>query len=322
MTTFTLRLGDLGLDLPTTRPFTRHEAKEAGVSSARLSRLVTSGVVRRLVEGVYVGSEVPESIELRCAALRLVVPEDAFIADRTAAWLYTGARALGPNEHLAVPPISCFRPSGRRALRGRLMASGERAVSAHDLQVVNGLPVTTELRTALDLGRLERTPEMRLWGMDNMLSTEAFTHEQLLAELPRFKGDRGIIGMRIYSPLADPLSESFAESATRLRWYDAGLPRPELQISITVDGVEVARLDMGLEELMFAVEYDGAAFHSSDEQVDHDDNRRTWLRDVRSWRILVLRKHQVFGRTQQADVLIRHAAMEARATRGLRTFIV
>jgi hypothetical protein len=254
--------------------------------------------------------------------LRLVLPKDVFICDRTASWVYTGQRALGPNEHHAVPPISCFRPSGHRALRGKLTRSGERRVRRDDLQEIHGLLVTTELRTALDLGRLERTAEMRLWGMDNLLSTGAFTHEQLLVAVPRFRGQRGVVGLRAYSPFSDGRSESFGESAARLRWYDAGLPRPELQIPVFADSTEVARLDIGLEELLFAVEYDGEAYHSSGEQVAYDDKRRAWLRDECGWHVLVLRGKDVFGREQCADVLIRKAAAEARATLGVRTFII
>jgi hypothetical protein len=312
----------LDLGLPTTAPFTRHMATEAGVSSPRLSRLLRGGVIRRLVEGVYVAVEVPDSIELRSSALALVVPDDAFICDRTAAWLYTGPRALGPNEHLAVPLLSWFRPSGRRALRGKLSRSGERAVSGHDLCVVGGLSVTTPLRTALDLGRLESTRDMRLWGMDNMLSTGAFTLDDLLGEVPRFRGERGVIGLRAYSPLVDGGAESFGESATRLRWYDAGLPRPQLQIPVFDGDHEAARIDIGLEDWLFGVEYDGVAGHSTEEQRRHDRDRRRWLSEAHRWEITVLRKAQVFGREQNADALIRKAAAEARASLARRTFII
>ena len=57
------------------------------------------------------------------------------------------------------------------------MRSGERAVEEGDLTEIAGLRVTTPLRTALDLGRLSRNNDVRLHGMDTMLSLGAFSHE-------------------------------------------------------------------------------------------------------------------------------------------------
>lgn len=316
------RLGDLDLALPTTTPFTRAQAHDAGVSDVRLHRLVAAGVLRRPVRQVYVASDAPDSIELRCKALSLAVPADAFICDRTAAWVYTGRRALAPNEHLAVPPISCFRRSGSRALRGQLVASGERAVGVDDLRELNGLVLTTELRTALDLGRLERTRDLRLWGMSNMLATGAFDHEQLLTRIPEFKGERGVVDLRVIAPRADPRLESFGEAGLLNRWHDAGLPPPELQISLEIDGVEVARLDMGLSEWLFAAEYDGEEWHSEDDDVEHDARRRSWIRrDWRYWIEVFLKAH-VFGSQQNAEVRLRQAAAQSRARFGERVFII
>lgn len=322
MTAIAPTFATLGYDLPSALPFTRAQARAAGINGARLQRLVAGGVLRRVVPGVFVASEAQDSLELRCAALLLVIPDDAFVCDRTAAWLYRGARSLGPNEHLSVPPISCFRRTAGARLRNSLTASGERTVLESDLRELHGLVVTTELRTALDLGRLQPTRDMRLWGMDNMLATGAFTHERMMSEIPRFKGERGVVLLRALAPLADPLSESFGESALRLRWYDAGLPRPQLQIPIEVDGVEVFRLDMGLPEWLFGAEYDGEKDHSDEDDVEHDAQRRAWIRRERRYWIEVFRKEHVFGVRQNADLRLRVAAAEARATYGTRTFIV
>lgn len=322
MTVIAPLLADLDLDLPDNEPFTAAQARAAGVPAQRLAALAKTGVLRRLLPGAYVASEVADSIDLRSHAAALALPADAFVCDRTAAWIYTGARALGPNEHLSMPPVQYFRPSGKRAFKGGLVNSGERAIMETDLRELNGLVLTTELRTALDLGRLQPTRDLRLWGMDNMLATGAFTLDELLLQVPRFDRQRGVIMLRALAPLADPLSESFGESALRLRWYDAGLPHPQLQIPIDVDGVEVARLDMGLEEWLFAAEYDGEAWHSDDGDVEHDDERRTWLRDSRRWIIEVFRRQHVFGRQQDADLRLRRAAHEARARFGERVFVI
>ena len=92
--------------------------------------MTANGFLRRLAQSVYVVASVPDSLELRCEALRLVVPEDTFVCDRTAAWLHAGDRALAPNEHLSIPPLSAFRPSEHGRLRNDLTASGDFQVTA------------------------------------------------------------------------------------------------------------------------------------------------------------------------------------------------
>jgi hypothetical protein len=313
---------DSSFPLPLDLPFTTAQALEAGLTAKRLTRLVRQGYLLRPIESVYVPSQLPDSIELRCLALALVLPRGAFVCDRPAAWLHAGARALAPNEHLSVPRISCFRPSGHGRLRNGLSVSGERAVLPRDLMELHGIVVTTPLRTALDLGRLQPTRDLRLWGMDLMLGLGQFSHEELLAELPRFKGQRGIVEQRVLAPLADGGAASFGEASLRNRWYDAGLPRPQTQIPIELDGQVIYFLDMGLEELLFAAEYDGEEWHSSSEQLEHDRGRRGWLTDHRSWHIEAFVKTNVFGMRQDADLRLAKAFAEARATWGTRTFFV
>lgn len=296
-------------------------ARDLGVGYKRLHALTRAGHLRRPVEGVYVDSAVPDSIRLRCQMLRLVVPPDCFVCDRTAAWLHAGSRALAPDEHLAVPPISCFRPSDGGRLRNALADSGEREIRPRDLMTLHGVLVTTQLRTALDLGRLQPTRDLKLHGMDTMLGLRAFSLEEMLAEVPRFNRRRGVVALRVLAPLADGGAESFGESALRLRWYDAGLPRPRTQIPISVEGRVLFWLDLGLEELRFAAEYDGVAWHSSHEQLRRDDERRTFLADQARWSIEVFRKPDVFGHHQIADRRLKAAFVAARASLGLRTFI-
>jgi very-short-patch-repair endonuclease len=303
-------------DLPTREPFTTATAKAAGLSFKALRWLTDNGFLRHPIAGAYVAAGVEDSIELRCAMLGLVLPEDCFVCDRTAAWIHAGERALAPNEHLHVPPVSCFRPSDAGRLRNALSSSGERAIAPRDLMEIGGIVVTRPLRTAVDLGRLQPTADLKLHGMDTMLGLGAFTHDELLAEIPRFKRQRGVVELRVLAPLADGGSESFSETALRRRWHGAGLARPQTQISVVVHGREVYRLDMGLEGLYFAAEYDGEKWHGEDRE-ERDVERRQWLEHERGWSIEVFRKHQVFGVQQDAERLLRIAYDAACARRGL-----
>lgn len=311
-TTWLDRLGQL----PPSTPFTTTDARAVGLHATALHRLTAGGFLRHPIAGVYVPAGLADTIEVRCEALRLVVPDDAFVCDHTAAWIHAGDRALAPNDHLAVPAVSCFRPSEAGRLRNQLSRSGERAIAPRDLTVVHGLVLTTTLRTALDLGRLQRTADLRLHGMDTMLGLGTFSHEELLAEVPRFNRQRGVVQLRVLAPLADGGSESFGESALRLRWIGAGLPRPTTQISIMIDGREIYRIDLGLEDYLFGAEYFGSRWHGED-RAEHDEGRLGWLERERAWVMEVFRQQHVFGAQQDAEQRLRRGFDAVRRSRGL-----
>ena len=101
------------------------------------------------------------------------------------------------------------------------------------------------------------------------------------------------------APLADGRAESPPESILRLYWIDAGLPWPVPQLEVWVDGILIARLDIGNAEIRYAVEYDGVEWHSSPEQVAHDRRRRLAVRE-QGFAVDVFTKANVFG--QRRDV--------------------
>lgn len=288
--------------LPYRRPFLTAEARARGVDLRELRGLVTVGLLRHPVRSVYYRPELDDCLGLRVAALRLVVPEDCVVTDRTAAWLWGATTALAPNAHLVVPQVSVFAPPGRR-LRNGLVASGERILIPADITEIDGLLVTTPLRTACDLGRL-LSREQALAGMDALAALRAFSVEQLSRELRRFRGYRGVIQARTLSPLVDPRAQSPGESVMRLRWLDAGLPRPECQVEIPAPDGGCFFLDMGLPDRKFGGEYDGEEFHGPAQQP-HDECRRGWARVEQGWVIVVGRRRNVYGRQQDIEHLLR-----------------
>ena len=108
--------------LPTDAPFTFEQASDSGVSRGQLRRLVERGLVRRIVRGVYVASQVSDSLHLRVGALALVVPPGGVVTDRSAAWLH-GVDILPRSRQPEVPPVEVFLTPGNRMRRG-LVVSG------------------------------------------------------------------------------------------------------------------------------------------------------------------------------------------------------
>lgn len=299
------------------RPFTRQQARLAGLTANQLTALCATGVLRRLMQALYVGGQVPDSLALRVEALGLCVPEGCFVADHTAAWLHAGDRALPPNAHLEVPAVAVFRPADAGRLRNGLCRSGERTLRQHDLMVVDGILTTTPRRTAMDIGRLF-LPDVALWGLDCMLGTGSFQREDLLGDLDRLARQRGVVQLRTLAPLADGSAASFGEAALRRRWYDAGLPRPTCQIPIRIGERVVFVLDIGIEDHLFAAEYDGVRWHSAPDDVAYDAGRREWLTLERDWHIEVFREADVFGQHQTATDRLAQAWLAHQQLRGVR----
>jgi hypothetical protein len=297
--------------LPRDRPFLTSEARDLGVRDHELGHLVRVGCLRRPFRGVYVAEALADSPALRLAVLRLVVPPDCVVTDRTAGWLWVGDRVLAPNDHLQTSPISVFSRRPGYRLRAGLCASGERQLSPRDIVELSGLAVTTPLRTACDLGRLLYR-DQALAALDALAGMEGFSLDALAFEEQRFKGYRGVCQLRWLIPIVDARSESSGESVLRLRWYDAGLPRPECQIEVPTPWGASYRIDLGLPDVRFGAEYDGDEFHGPEDR-EHDRGRRAWLWQEGQWILVVARRNNVHGQHQDIHGQLMEGWLRAQA---------
>ncbi|MDQ6687928.1 MAG: hypothetical protein M3Z50_10060, partial [Actinomycetota bacterium] len=255
-------------------PFTPSMARTTGMQRSALDRQVRSGAVRRILRGVYVDASVPETGRLRAAALALVMPADAVAVDRTAAWLHGAEVASGVEGR--PPPLDLVRTSGN----SRRHFGGRRALSARDVVRVGDVRVTTPLRTALDLGRL-LAPDRALATVDVLLRTGAFSHVELLAELSRMGGHKGVVQLRRLAPLADARAADPAESVLRLRWLAADLPTPVPHLLVAAPGGRV-EVTLGAPGQRFAVCLGGRA-----------EAERIGVLTLQGWRVVVVSARRV-----------------------------
>jgi hypothetical protein len=306
-----VRHGDLFLPerglLPVGVPFT---AAQVPASSKALAELVRQGYLRRVVRGVYVAAQVRDTLGLRARALSLVVPPGAVVTDRTAAWLH-GVDVLLPGEDKVVPPVRVFQRSRGGRPRRREVSSGQRMMPDSDVESIDGVLVTTPLRTACDLG-MDRNRDRAFGSLEAMIRA-GLDKDRVLEATLRFSGRRFIRQFRAFAPLTDPRPDSIPESITRLRWYDTISPYPEPQRSVTGPIGQEWSLDMGVDDLWFAVEYDGEEFHGP-EQAEHDAKRREWVVRNTPWMVRVVRKENIFGPSQDFHVLLPRWLAEARRT--------
>lgn len=278
------------------QPFTTAQAREHGITDHRLRCLINDQLVRRVVRGVYAPAALEDTIETRCAAVRLVVSPHQVICDRTAAWLHE-VEVFGLTDGPALTPIEVCTLRGRPVTQISGVDGRTRDLQPRDLQEVNGLRVTTPLRTALDLG-CALGKHRALGALDQFMRHHGLTRWEMRHELPRFARRRGVIQLRALIPLADPQAESPRESWVRLDVHEAGFPAPVLQHWIHVDGVPVYRLDLAWPGHRVAVEYDGEEWHLRTEaQRRNDRTRRAWLRR-HGWTVIVVDKHGVHDSEQ------------------------
>ena len=291
------------------RPFTSSVARDVGISEHTIRVWTAHGLLAHPLRNVYHRADLEDTLELRIECLRLVVPADAVVTDRTAGWLHGAPRILAPNDHVVVPPVSVFCPPGRR-LRNDLAASGERTLTAADIVSISGLLATTPLRTACDLGRLLHR-DQAIAALDSLLGLGAFSPTQLLAQLPRFRRYRGVLQLRELVPLADGRAQSPPESIVRLRWLDLGYPDPSPQVEEAAPHGSYF-IDVGNRRHRVGAEYLGAEFHG-DQHVEYDEARIEWLRGPRRWTIIELRKENLFGPQANFHVLLEQAFRDAAA---------
>jgi hypothetical protein len=238
---------------------------------------VAAGVVTRhelrrwytnLYRGVYIPKEREASLRDRAIGAWLASRRRGVVAGVAASALH-GAPWVDPTVPIELVGAKCAPQVG-------LIARTER-VADDEITRRSGLPVTTRVRTAFDLGRHLDRPEA-LARLDALMWNQKFSLDAVLALAERYPRARGLRQLRELLPLVDGGAESPRESTTRLWLHDAGFPRPETQIPVLATSTQpVAWLDMGWRDFMVAVEYDGD---------HHRKDRKQYVKDIARLRML------------------------------------
>jgi hypothetical protein len=239
------------------------EALAAGrVTRHELQRWYTT-----VYRGVYVPRGAEVSLRDRAIAAWLASGRRGVIAGVVASALHH-ASWVDPTQPIELVGVKCRPQPG-------LIPRQER-IAEDEVTRAFGLPVTTRLRTAFDLGRHLNRPEA-LARLDALMWTQHFSIDAVGELAGRYPRARGTRQLRELLPLVDGGADSPRESRIRLWLIDAGMPTPRTQIPVVDGRRTVAFLDMGWEEFKVAVEYDGD---------HHRKDRRQYVKDIRRIRML------------------------------------
>lgn len=255
-------------------------------------RLVRDGALRRVLRGVFVDARVPDSRELRVAAVEKVRPPAGVACGETAAWAM-GIDVFPPGRRHDFTPTFLV-PHGTTRITVPGVHCRQAKLSTHDVIEVHGTVTTTPVRTAGDLLRRQYRP-YALASADHLVRAGLVDLADLSDHVHRLKGYPGIRQARALVVLVDGRAESAGESWTRLRLHDAGFPTPELQV-VVIDSNGVSwRLDHAYVEKLVAAEFDGREHHTGVVDLAHDRARREPLAEQYGWRFVVARHEDLFG---------------------------
>lgn len=298
------------------RPFTLADLPEMGLTRDGLRALVARGEVTRVLRGVYVASRVADLQSSRAAAIALVAGDHVVVSDLAAAWLH-GISCYEPTDLDLAPPLHVVSVAGHDRRRRPELLGGTRDLAPEDITTVEGVRVTTPLRTACDIACL-RGRGRALATLDAFARTFDLVDSDFALILPRYRGRRGCRQLRDLVPRISPLAESPGESWTRLAILDAGLPSPTPQCWVDLPDFGRARLDLAFEHLKIAVEYDGEKFHGAD-RSHHDARRRAALRRA-GWHVIVVTKRDLSGPRLEAWLTELRGELAWRRTPAARTY--
>ncbi|MET4428858.1 hypothetical protein ABIA65_002151 [Mycolicibacterium sp. 624] len=259
--------------------------------------MLCGGITWRCIQGSTYRKNAEQTLFTRTFATWLWTGRRGVIAGRAAAALH-GARWVDD-----ATPIEVIAEHTRP--RPGVFVHEER-IAPDEIVRIGEIPVTSLARTALDLGRhLPR--DIAVPHLDALAAAIGVSGIEVADLLERYRGARGVRRAREALALMDGGAQSPKETWLRLLLIDAGLPAPRTQIRVT-DGFREAFIDMGYDEPMVGLDYEGAHHSAKRTQYVHDIWRAELI-DRQGWIDLrVVAEH--------SRQFILHRVREAFARRG------
>ncbi|MBD5786858.1 hypothetical protein IF650_11785 [Cellulosimicrobium terreum] len=271
-----------------------------------------------------------DDLDALCAAVQLVMPDDAAFSVTTAAALW--GLPL-PHGHDPVTDLHVTGAAGRRPVDARAIQQHE-GLDPGDLTWTRGLRVTNPARTWADLGALAAGPRSRttvptpppvsFGPPDLVVVTDAllrgtagrspYPRDLLARRLAQVHGRRGAATLRRALDVSRRFVDSPMETRLRLRLVDSGFPCPVVGADVLDDdGRWLARPDLSWPGLRIAVEHDGRHHLVSAKQRLDDVARQEELARL-GWSVIVLFSHDVLRRWPSTEGRV----LQAFYDRGVR----
>lgn len=298
-------------------PFHASQAEQLAVSRQQLEHAAKVGLVTRLGSGWYALTcehDPPFGFPM-AQAQRLMV-----LVHGNAAAVACGVSAariwqlpIPPTHHQGQDRLEIAYRDGHGGKRGERFGAVARRWPVPDGHVTTGPggePVTTPLRTAIDVARGQPLP-FALISLDAALRMTIMSGDkpedaraQLQSIWEALRRGHGIRAVGLALPFVDERAESALESIVRGRILEAGLPRPYVQVPVTGASGKHYRADLGLDmpgdprgSSRLLIEADGRQKYAGVDDVLSEKDRQTDLE----------RRGHRFARTDYREMLQRPA---------------
>ena len=235
---------------------TRRSLVAVGHVDSEVRCAVRAGTITRVRPGAYLAGPVPAQPEVRHA---LLVRATAERLGRGAVASHVSAAVLHglPVWNVPLSRVHVTRDRGYGGRRDRRLHVHVAPLAAAEVQLAQGVPVTSPARTVVDLARSVGFEEATVVA-DAALRRELVSPSELAAVLRRVTGWRGTPTARRVVAFADGRAESPGESRSRVAILRAGLPTPELQWPVrAATGEVLGYADFAWPGLGTVGEFDG-----------------------------------------------------------------
>jgi len=243
----------------------RRQLLEVGIGERSIDHRLGVGRLRRLHSGVYaVGHEANGRCGVALAAVLIAAPSAA-VSHSTAVVL----RDLGEAPAL---PVHVTATEARRRRRGIVV---HRAVlPPEDVEIVDGIPVTSVARTLLDMsgvgdgGRLRRL--VKRAEFEGLVDGDALA--EILERYPRRRGRRALARIVEGHVVGAGRTRSELEDRFLAFCADRGLPMPETNVVVELPGGTI-EVDCLWRKAGLVVELDGRRAHATEIAFEADRAR-------------------------------------------------
>lgn len=271
------------------RPFTLDQARAAGIPQKRLRQADVEHVSR----GLYRPASWDFDLEEAARALSSATP-GAWISHVTAARLHCSYLPPWLSDSTE---LHLSKPRGMPGVRRKGIVGHSVLVGPREVEYLDGIWLSTRARTWLDLAsilppndlvalgdELIRVPRPEFEGREKPYTSV----QDLRLMVDRHPNLQGIVRARQALDLMRVGSDSGPETLLRLAMLDAGIPEPELQISLRPDDPRSPSADLGFRRRRVAIQYDGGHHLLGPQNLS--DRRRDKAFEAAGWVVLVFGK--------------------------------
>ena len=257
----------------------------------------------------------PPALLARCVALAVALGGDPIFTHLTAARLWPvplPPDLVEQDLHIGVVPPA--RPPRRRGVHAHKLLDPRALVGRrHGCRIVDPATMFCQLASVVPLADLIAVGDALIHApvYPNPLDDRPWLTQAELAErVAVFRGRGKAVAARAVARIR-PGVESRPESLVRVAVVDAGLPEPEVNVSITGSrGEFLGRADLVYRRWRVIVEYDGDQHRTDTRQFDRDV-RRLERFAAHGWTVVRITGRAFFGDRAATVARVRHALIAA-----------